>query len=830
MNLRSLIPILMLLPAACLSEEGTTALMKAHVLTVTDPITEPEDGLLLGNGDLSVSVYQTRDRIVWRFGKGDVWDRRFDASDDPKPPHIEEIAHGIRDEGWKCPPYGGAEAVALHGTDNPERMKELCSGAPASYTKRPYPCPKPVGELALQLPPDLAGLTVRQELNIEQGVLRIVCSSARGVELRLTCCVPPTPNALLVRWELANWTDGTRIGNTKPPVWFSLRRWADPDARAFAQEFFAESRHGAFLGMDFAKVTPLPPPTVRALDGVHVVEQTFPPDPTFPNGFRYLLAPFASAAAVESVDLSAVGEARLHLLPPKETTSGWVVVAVPSSSAEGGAEAGFGRVKTALATEPEQQVARWEEAARRDAAEFWSHSAVEIGDPLLENLWYETYHARRCTTRAGKTPPGLFLPSTVRDFSHWHGDYHTNYNYQQPYWGDYTANQQELGDAYFTGMSYFLQMGKLIAEKYYGTRGVFIQLSGYPIKAEEDALGAVPMGRMAYMTGWAANPYWWRYLYTKDEKWLRAVGYPALRDCALFYLDFMKKGDDGLYHVFPSNQGEDGFTGDPKDYTDRPQGMRHLRYCLRSAIQASEALDVDADLRAQWRDRLDHAAGDDGKPLPEREGLAKLFFEANPPEFGDGRPPVPRPAKSAGAPWPGAGEWLDLWYAGQYPVCAMSALRGGGLDPERLYAGLRRIIERWRHPNGLIWAMSVADYGHAGAWTETLGVCAPLQEMMLQSFGGVLRLFPAWPAEVPGSFKTLRAEGAFLVSASWADASVKAAEILSERGGPCRLFSPWPEGLRLEAANGQPVAVARAEDGVWSFPTAAGQTYRLLRP
>ena len=94
------------------------------------------------------------------------------------------------------------------------------------------------------------------------------------------------------------------------------------------------------------------------------------------------------------------------------------------------------------------------------------------------------------------------------------------------------------------------------------------------------------MGRMAYMTGWAANQYWWRFSYTLDTNWLRTVGYPVFRECALFYTDFMKKGEDGLYHVFPSNQGEDGFTGNPKDYTDRPQVMQHLRYCLRCAVRA----------------------------------------------------------------------------------------------------------------------------------------------------------------------------------------------------------------------------------------------------
>jgi hypothetical protein len=810
------------------SAEGAEA-MRQHNLVVTQPITEAEDGLLLGNGDLSVSVYQSRDQIIWRFGKGDVWDRRLDTSADPKPPHIDEIAHGIAVERWKCPPYGGADPVALNGTDNPERMKELCQGAPASYRRRPYPCPKPVGELALHLPPDLPGLTVRQELSIETGTLRLVCASANGVELRLTCSIPPQPNVLVVRWELVNWDESHRIGNTKPPVWFSLYRWADPDLRTFAQQYFAAYRHDTFLNMDHDKVTPLPRPLVRQDGGTTVVEQAFPPEPTFPNGFRYLLAPFVSAGSIAPVDMGASGEARLACMLPNDLTSGWVVVAVPSSSDPGGPEAELGRVRTALAG-PATQPAQWEEAARQDAAEFWSHSALAIGDPLLENLWYETYHARRCTTRVGKTPPGLFLPSTVRDFSHWHGDYHTNYNYQQPYWGDYTANQLQLGDAYFTGMEYFLQMGKIIASKYYGTRGVFIQLTGYPILAEDDVLGAVPMGRMAYMTGWAANPYWWRYLCTKDATWLREVGYPVLRDCALFYLDFMKKGEDGLYHVFPSNQGEDGFTGDPKDYTDRSQVMRHLRYCLRSAILASEVLAADPELREQWRDRLEHAAGDDGQPPVQREGLAKLFYEANPPEFGDGVPPVAAAARRAGAPWPGAGSWVDLWYAGQYPMIALPTFRNGDLDPERAFTGLRRMVERWRHPNGLIWAMSVMDYGHAGAWTETLGMCAPLQEMLLQSTAGILRLFPLWPPQVAAEFRTFRAEGAFLVSARWADGTVAACEIRSERGGVCRLFSPWTAGLRVETTPGVAVPATATAEGIHSFETVAGETYRLRQP
>ena len=445
-----------------------------------------------------------------------------------------------------------------------------------------------------------------------------------------------------------------------------------------------------------------------------------------------------------------------------------------------------------MADKPAERLAEWEQAAREDAARFWSRSAVQIADPLIENLWYETLHARRCTTKAGKTPPGLFLPSTVLDYSHWHGDYHTNYNYQQPFYADYAANQLEVGDAYFTGMDYLLQMGRIIAEKYYGTRGVFIQLSGYPIKAVDDVLGAVPMGRMAYMTGWASNQYWWRYLYTKDEQWLRHVGYPVLRDCALFYTDFMQKGDDGLYHVFPSNQGEDGFSGNPKDYTDRAQVMRHLRYCLRSAIQASEVLGVDPDLREQWRDRLDHAAGDDGNPPPKFEGLAKHFYEASPPEFGDGAPPAGPVHDNNPEAWPGAGQWVDLWYAGQYPMIAIPNIRSGRLDPDRAFAG----HETHRG------ALAASQRTHLG---DGRGELRPLRRLDRDA-----RHRRAAPGNAAAELRRRAARlpvlagrrgrqlhhppraSAFLVSASWKDGRVTSLEILSEKGGTCRLSPPGP--------------------------------------
>jgi hypothetical protein len=794
-----------------------------HALELHERVLHPEEGLLLGNGDLSVSVYQDADRILWRFGKGDVWDRRLDLSADPKPAHISEIAHGIKVEGWKCPPYGGGPVEATHGTTNAQRMRELCQGAPPSYQKRPYPCPKPVGELALHLPADQMGLRITQTLAIEEARLFINCAWDSGVRLDLECFIPPAPNALVVRWNLANWNASTRTGHDLPPIRFTLYRWADPPFDQFADQFAAEYLHDGFRTARDPKISPLPPPMARSKGELQWIEQPFPPDPLFKDGFLCLVAPFAPGSAITRAPSAKALEARLRMMPPMAATNGIMIVAVATSSDAGGAQAELERLRSQLQTRPEETVARWAESNRQSAAEFWSRSHLRLGDALLENLWYETLHARRCAYRRDTVPPGLFLPSTVQDYSHWHGDYHLNYNFQEPFWGDYTANHLELGDGYFRGMEFLLQIGRKIARDYYGCRGAFIQLSGYPIEAQDDPLGVVPMGRMAYMTGWAANQYWWRYLYTLDTNWLRSTGYPVLRDCALFYTDFMQKGEDGLYHVFPSNQGEDGFSGNPKDYTDRPQVMQHLRYCLRAAIQAAEVLAADDALRQQWRQRLQACAGDDGQTPPKLSGLEQLCRDLNPPEFGHGRPYHPQPEKAQGSPSIGQTDW----YFGQFPWFTMHSLRGGRFVAERDLPVFRDLVRRWRHPNGLLWGMSIANYGRAGAWTESLGVIAPLQEMLLQSWDGALRVFPAWPRAVEARFVNFRAEGAFLVSASWKQGQVQSLEVFSERGAPCRVYSPWSGGLKVTGQSGQTVAAPPDGYGRVEFATRAGETYRL---
>jgi hypothetical protein len=69
---------------------------------------------------------------------------------------------------------------------------------------------------------------------------------------------------------------------------------------------------------------------------------------------------------------------------------------------------------------------------------------------------------------------------------------------------------------------------------------------------------------------------------------------------------------------------------------------------------------------------------------------------------------------------------------------------------------------------------------------------AGIQEMLLQSHRGKILVFPAVPERWKDiAFTTLRAQGAFLVSAERRNGRTERVEITAEKGGKCVLVSPF---------------------------------------
>jgi len=89
-------------------------------------------------------------------------------------------------------------------------------------------------------------------------------------------------------------------------------------------------------------------------------------------------------------------------------------------------------------------------------------------------------------------------------------------------------------------------------------------------------------------------------------------------------------------------------------------------------------------------------------------------------------------------------------------------------------------------------------YAEAGPVIETpLSAATSIQDMLLQDWGGALRVFPAVPtAWTDAAFDRLRADGAFLVSAVRRDGRTAWVRIESLAGEPCRLVVPdWDSAV-----------------------------------
>lgn len=809
------IRVFVLLAIACLTAVASGS---PHIVTIEGLLSDAEEGLLLGNGDLSCSVWPKGDELVFRLGKGDVWDRRVAYNEGVKPATLAEYRNGILREGWKRVRRGIENPpVATKGTKDEKRMRDIVTGAAPNLLWHPYPCPKPTGDFRLMLPCDLPGpMKVLTRLYIEEARVTVDIAWRNGVKLFVEAVISPDDNILSVDWRIDGWNDETRYGKVwNAPIWYALSRHRDPEFKAWRSKRLASQKgvpcHEYPMGYK-----PLPPPVV---DG-NAIEQVFYPDRTFPDGFRYRMWLHTNWKS-----------GRCYEPSPQDESGATVFFRTNKGSVRGEAQVVIRTSNDPSLSLPDmanRKHSDYRAAAARAAAVYWSESSFAVpGDPFLENAWYALWHARRCILKPGTVPPGLFFPSTVKDFSWWHGDYHSNYNVQSIYWGDFTANRLNDARTYFDMVErWFVPIGRKIARDYYGCRGVFIQLQAFPTDVKDDVNGSIALGRMAYMTGWMMTRYWEYYAYTRDRDWLGKRGYPIIRDCALFYLDFLLKAphpdlpeilNDGLYHAFPSNAGESQPDGNPMTLCDCGQVLNHVRFSLWAAIESSKILDVDAELRTEWLERLNNLA----KTRHKLTGYERHCYLSVPPEFSDGGRPYVAPPVYVGKPAPRPPR--DDWYYGHMILRRIGVLRNNKFVPARDFPEHRKTLEDWTHPNGLVWAMAISEFGRAGAWTETLSAMAPFQEMILQSWDGSIRLFPWWPKDREVTFANWRAQGAFLVSASLVDSCPTGVSVVSEKGEDCLIHGDW----LVTDRDGRSVSTDRDEFGRLRFKTVSGGHYLL---
>jgi alpha-L-fucosidase 2 len=462
----------------------------------------------------------------------------------------------------------------------------------------------------------------------------------------------------------------------------------------------------------------------------------------------------------------------------------------------------------------------------RDQHQSWWHSYypesfVTFPDTVGQSFYWNNVYRMACCTRpdaqyidtAGMWNSGGPWPYSTHDF-----------NTQTAHFPVYTANRLHLGEALVNSLHRNRNnlVENVVPKEWQEDSALLSLATAYDLKGKRDE-----DGRYSEMVGclpWLLNNCWLHYRYTMDNEMLGAIIFPLLRRSINLYRHILYTGDDGKLHLPPTFSPETGNT------SDCSFDLSLLKWgCIR-LIEICGILEIDDPLLMEWamiRDHLvDYSVDENGyrlgndKPAPSDHQhmshlmmIYPLYLENI--DNSKNKDLLVRSVKyfqSATMPKMGASQSSP----------AAAALGLGNLALERMNVILYRDAENEKlGKNGI--------YYLATPCIETsLSYNTCVQDMLLQSWGNKIRVFPALPDGWKDvAFHNFRVEGAFLISASRKDGKTSFVRIKSLKGEPC-VICPAIDGIpRIESQNNN--KIVELEKGCYILDIRRGEEVILYQ-
>jgi len=464
--------------------------------------------------------------------------------------------------------------------------------------------------------------------------------------------------------------------------------------------------------------------------------------------------------------------------------------------------------------------------------EYWNKSGVKLSDRFLERMWYHNLYFLNCATKDGVTTPGWAANWSYNTIgTAWHGDYHMNYNLQQPFWVTFSSNHLEKNLPYVKLIEFLMDISKRWAKEYYDLPGAYFPHSSYPVDMIMNPYPVPTWGWEICETPWAVQGLWWHYLYSGDVDYLKNRAYGPIKAAVEFLVAYMKRPEargpqwkDDKYHIFP--------TVPPELYGLRP-GFKYnydcnvdlslTKFVFKAFIEASGILGNESTEKALLDDVKDILLHFPEYPTAASKEYGKVLVSV-PGEYDQVVYNLPNalftvfPGEDYGLHSDQATlQLLRNTYRNQQNeggndlvFINLQAARIGMLDLERF----KRQVNYSMLPDGTASDRVMQVHGRyndmtnyyymdrLGIWFENFALPVVVNECLMQSYDGTIRFFPYWPMDKDAEFHDLRAVGAFLVSASLKNSKVNKIEIISEAGGLLKIILPWAKGGTLQNNKG----------------------------
>lgn len=458
---------------------------------------------------------------------------------------------------------------------------------------------------------------------------------------------------------------------------------------------------------------------------------------------------------------------------------------------------------------------QWVKDHRQWWHEYYPASFVSTGDGFWDGFyWIQQYKLASATRSKGwiLDNQGPWLQPTAWNATWW------NLNVQVAHSGFATANRRAMGSA----LSHRLDLSRdnlilNVAKPYRGdSSAIGRSTSGWDLlgHAGQPGTGRDGMdpriGRECGNLLWALHNVDMEYRYWQDEELRDRVLYPLLVRAVNYYRHFLDEGEDGLLHLPQTYSPEYRLAEDcTYDLDLLDWGLKRL---IELATEKSLTAE-DQPLIVEWKKILKRLVPAHvnktgrmiGRNVELKGGhrhwshlLAIYPLRTLTPESEPNRKLIQHS--------------LDHWHSAKRPMAGYS-VTGGSCMSSLLGNGDQALnyinrLKPFLHKNTF--------YSEAGGLPviETpLHGATSIQEMLLQSWGGRLRIFPGVPRKwTDVQFHQLRGEGAFVVSARLENGRTKWVQIHSEVGGSIEV-DPKIQHAQWNASEG--LTVTEAADGIY---------------